>query len=174
MHMKLFQSTLPARGATYSPHAVRCAPPHFNPRSPHGERPTSVPLFDFAIAISIHAPRTGSDDKASINSRLSDLISIHAPRTGSDGGDDRALRIARRFQSTLPARGATGQLYSFVPRFEHFNPRSPHGERQIVSSLRKADNHFNPRSPHGERPERETAVAMDVDFNPRSPHGERR
>ena len=55
-----FQSTLPARGATeanakynayevisihaprtgsdYSPHAVRCAPPHFNPRSPHGER----------------------------------------------------------------------------------------------------------------------------------------
>ena len=57
---------------------------NFNPRSPHGERQHTRQVLAVSTVISIHAPRTGSDDKASINSRLSDLISIHAPRTGSD------------------------------------------------------------------------------------------
>ena len=35
-------------------------------------------------------------------------------------------------------------------------------------------NHFNPRSPHGERQESPDKVGRDLDFNPRSPHGERR
>ena len=33
----------------------------FNPRSPHGERLTEAALMLFAVNISIHAPRTGSD-----------------------------------------------------------------------------------------------------------------
>ena len=56
----LFQSTLPARGAT---RAVR--------------------RLAVAAAISIHAPRTGSDISSG-NISMGDLISIHAPRTGSD------------------------------------------------------------------------------------------
>ena len=36
-----------------------------------------------ALAISIHAPRTGSDDFLVIF-RVACCISIHAPRTGSD------------------------------------------------------------------------------------------
>ena len=124
----LFQSTLPARGAT-----------------------TSVPEFDFAIAISIHAPRTGSDlfccskkfAKSPFQSTLPARgatgeqyattsyvdISIHAPRTGSD-----MHRVCRN------------------PPMTNFNPRSPHGERPDCHAgcVRKGD--FNPRSPHGERP----------------------
>ena len=81
----VFQSTLPARGATWSyrqhgqhiyhdfnprsPHGERrlCeahgqyAALYFNPRSPHGERPLTAKGFYFIAAISIHAPRTGSD-----------------------------------------------------------------------------------------------------------------
>ena len=34
---------------------------HFNPRSPHGERPLVYPAVEVALNISIHAPRTGSD-----------------------------------------------------------------------------------------------------------------
>ena len=35
-------------------------------------------------SISIHAPRTGSDNARDAVARLDDDISIHAPRTGSD------------------------------------------------------------------------------------------
>ena len=100
-----FQSTLPARGATnlklgyggtqkISIHAPRTGSnrtsssifpgrPHFNPRSPHGERPkhgsTRIPGED----ISIHAPCTGSDTERDTLKQQLD-ISIHAPCTGSD------------------------------------------------------------------------------------------
>ena len=57
--------------------------------------------------ISIHAPRTGSDCARRRSSGEQD-ISIHAPRTGSD-----ANRKEKR------------------PGDWHFNPRSPHGERQV-------------------------------------------
>ena len=58
---KIFQSTLPARGATQ--HIADYEDKHgdFNPRSPHGERPTAEPHQRHHRAISIHAPRTGSD-----------------------------------------------------------------------------------------------------------------
>ena len=35
------------------------------------------------------------------------IISIHAPRTGSDEWLDVGFNVSRPFQSTLPARGAT-------------------------------------------------------------------
>ena len=56
--------------------------------------------------ISIHAPRTGSDEGATEYYKEM-LISIHAPRTGSD-----------IFNSLLDLAN------------DYFNPRSPHGERQ--------------------------------------------
>ena len=101
-----FQSTLPARGATLSDAGKGRKRPHFNPRSPHGERPTPG-LSDAGKGhISIHAPRTGSDELAL---RVLQIlhISIHAPRTGSDGTTVRHTASADGFQSTLPARGAT-------------------------------------------------------------------
>ena len=101
-----FQSTLPARGATRS-----------------GER------LARAKAISIHAPRTGSDLRSPGDNRACG-ISIHAPRTGSD--DTLHLRVPCNcsFQSTLPARGATSFGLWYSDNIVDFNPRSPHGERQ--------------------------------------------
>ena len=63
--------------------------------------------WGWAGFISIHAPRTGSDEDFPEKYVILRDISIHAPRTGSDGGG--ALRMAQgqKFQSTLPARGAT-------------------------------------------------------------------
>ena len=57
---------------------------NFNPRSPHGER------LPREICEPVPVP-----------------ISIHAPRTGSDTLEVTTKPIFRRFQSTLPARGAT-------------------------------------------------------------------
>ena len=99
----------------------------FNPRSPCGERRPPAPacsspgifqstlpvwgatvaqqLMDLVRAISIHAPRVGSDPK-DWTERWGQEISIHAPRVGSDGGT-----------STCTWRSP------------NFNPRSPCGER---------------------------------------------
>ena len=63
-------------------------------------------------AISIHAPRGGSD-KAYGKGTVVGYISIHAPRGGSD-----SLEHASR-QS-----------------LEHFNPRSPRGERHFYERCR--------------------------------------
>ena len=56
-----FQSTLPARGATWLASTAIPRLTDFNPRSPRGERRAGpLPRGDAAI-ISIHAPREGSD-----------------------------------------------------------------------------------------------------------------
>ena len=169
-----FQSTLPARGATAdddghlldgrisihaprtgsdafpcpasraysnfnprSPHGERLTlldclkqPKNFNPRSPHGERRIQDSDYADSEQISIHAPRTGSDQPFR-KQPMHQHISIHAPRTGSD------FRI--QCPSSLPP---------------YFNPRSPHGERRCFSVGAAALSHFNPRSPHGERLDR--------------------
>ena len=150
--------------------------------------------FAVRVAISIHAPRTGSDRKQ-VARELGLSISIHAPRTGSD----------------CTAHCSTA-------RRTDFNPRSPHGERRGRCTPGFGGKDFNPRSPHGERlllrrcdcppmgfqstlpargatsrpatansrrifqstlpargatPPADSHTAGAVDFNPRSPHGER-
>ena len=147
----------------------------FNPRSPHGERPSAGLRTQYFPFISIHAPRTGSDrtgntqvkarfgfqstlpargattvrgaidevyefqstlpargaTASSAIFRRSQWISIHAPRTGSDEAVLEGLLFTCQFQSTLPARGATGFSPGAAPPPNHFNPRSPHGERRL-------------------------------------------
>ena len=124
-----FQSTLPARGATKFHHTATFSAQNFNPRSLHGERRLRRCRGRNLLLISIHAPCTGSDDAAALVD-ADKQISIHAPCTGSDqtgSGHDQFLTdfnprslhgerrgagrqewaYFRRFQSTLPARGAT-------------------------------------------------------------------
>ena len=147
-----FQSTLPARGATVAYSTCLLLTPYFNPRSPHGERRTpafsdsSVTLFQSTL------PARGATAHALGILRAAE-ISIHAPRTGSD-------------------RSRAGHS----PRRRDFNPRSPHGERRSADWRgRVPPEHFNPRSPHGERRRIATSFCATADnFNPRSPHGERR
>ena len=98
---KVFQSTLPVKGAT-------------NIRSSSKESST----------ISIHAPREGSDcwhnDGAG-----SVLISIHAPREGSDPNSTIVKRRSLLFQSTLPVKGATSvhvDHYKMLIRFQSTLP----------------------------------------------------
>ena len=82
---KLFQSTLPVRGAT--PHCPTCgihAAHYFNPRSPCGERRSRA---------TSESPHPGNfNPRSPYGERRADsgmdmptgIISIHAPRTGSD------------------------------------------------------------------------------------------
>ena len=136
----------PRTGSDLSVFALRYCTANFNPRSPHGERPTgltgrkgtyafqstlpargatviTLPVIAFC-RISIHAPRTGSDAIARVVTR-DIIISIHAPRTGSDGF------------------GVGGHGVFLL----NFNPRSPHGERQGVSSIRQERGKFQSTLP---------------------------
>ena len=118
---------------------------NFNPRSPHGERPIA-----------------GTDGVYDIT------ISTHAPRTGSDEWLDVGFNVTRPFQPTLPARGATS-FGVHRQNTNYFNPRSPHGERQIEYLSARGEDDFNPRSPHGERHIAQICSAFNVSISTHAP-----
>ena len=168
-----FQSTLPARGATFqqlmehnwqiyfnprSPHGERLAqsiylsaPVHyFNPRSPHGERRHLRRHRWQAVQISIHAPRTGSDEVTAWQMQEFTSFQSTLPARGATG-----LRttwtMRCRFQSTLPARGATPMRVRDrrMVCISIHAPRTGSDSHSLCTI--RARRHFNPRSPHGER-----------------------
>ena len=144
-----------------SPHGERPAgsPPamvsasYFNPRSPHGERHSSAPANTSPPGISIHAPRTGSDESpmiqvmvvAHFNPRsphgerlarrsykgFSPDISIHAPRTGSDLPFLSDNKCHHLISIHAPRTGSDRGGAHLSAWGEYFNPRSPHGERLL-------------------------------------------
>ena len=125
------------------------------------------------------------------------MISIHAPRTGSDGFKSAALHWVHKFQSTLPARGATRQPPARASSRQQFQSTLPaRGATTFALQNRALFVYFNPRSPHGERPPTRSSRSSTITFqstlpargattiplfsafvqrhfNPRSPHGER-
>ena len=103
--IRLFQSTLPARGATCPACTRRWTPDHFNPRSPHGERPPPDESWERTQPFQSTLPARGATRRRGTRTRRI-CISIHAPRTGSDEEKSEVADIRH-----------------------HFNPRSPHGER---------------------------------------------
>ena len=103
----VFQSTLPAGGATRNFAYGLPAQCDFNPRSPRGERPiTSVDMwniFEFQSTL----PAGGATMRLFVADDTGHRISIHAPRGGSDLFMVNPFFPQVRFQSTLPAGGAT-------------------------------------------------------------------
>ena len=129
----LFQSTLPARGATFR-RFRRVLPLGFQSTLPaRGATGSCIELFD-AREISIHAPRTGSDDAHRLH-RLLDGISIHAPRTGSDQPSCRPRRSWHSISIHAPRTGSDKWTAFMSPPRGYFNPRSPHGERPVGESV---------------------------------------
>ena len=104
----LFQSTLPVGGATW-----RCQP-----------REARVKQFQSTLPVggATYQTQQGFSSLA---------ISIHAPRGGSDVHDGSSWLAKKQFQSTLPVGGATA-FPPFLAMFaSYFNPRSPWGERGL-------------------------------------------
>ena len=81
---KVFQSTLPAWGAT----PYKIVPP-------------------LTEEISIHAPRMGSDQLTEANQQLETVFQSTLPAWGATAGKSTGLTSMMKFQSTLPAWGAT-------------------------------------------------------------------
>ena len=148
---------------------------YFNPRSPCGERPLKPAISFCVIAISIHAPRVGSDQLLLSLVRLLAIFQSTLPVWGATCYAGYVAGCDYGFQSTLPVWGATWISSPGSLMIPYFNPRSPCGERPgIMTTARYLQDDFNPRSPCGERPlHLVSEPAYTPYFNPRSPCGER-
>ena len=149
-HAFVFQSTLPAWGETISLQFLT-AKDKFQSTLPAWGETALAPARPDLDAISIHSPRMGRDaehghtyggavhfnplsphgERLGHGPRLHplDVFQSTLPAWGETNDEER-LALLFEFQSTLPAWGET--LYSTYTRFPnfHFNPLSPHGERQ--------------------------------------------
>ena len=119
-----FQSTLPARGATISVEREGRRENNFNPRSPHGERPGRLVDIMADVIISIHAPRTGSDQEAFDAYKQQVDFNPRSPH-GERHKPERQNQCVSIFQSTLPARGATLTRYVWSPSIGGFQSTLP-------------------------------------------------
>ena len=154
--VKFISIHAPRTGSDKRARAGGASGAHFNPRSPHGERqmhrrqkwisnqfqstlPARGATFSEEeaaayIMISIHAPRTGSDDAKEEGRQDRRNFNPRSPH-GERRDNAQIVPFVQQFQSTLPARGATGIVTFLRTEVRHFNPRSPHGERPTNCNL---------------------------------------
>ena len=146
---KPFQSTRPARGATFA-FLFWCN-------------------FEF---ISIHAPREGRDTVRMEDANFINEFQSTRPARGATGMFGKILVIFL-FQSTRPARGATCFGAVVLRVLINFNPRAPRGARHYGLVRRYVFYYFNPRAPRGARLRLVLMMFLIRNFNPRAPRGAR-
>ena len=192
----VFQSTLPARGATVTSRGKSRGGTNFNPRSPRGERLQAGRISAGPAKISIHAPREGSDLHVRDQFGADPAFQSTLPARGATRTQHLLFLFGLVFQSTLPARGATDAAFTFPFRFsisihapregsdcrpkniqpcrQEFQSTLPaRGATRTFCKSRAYSIYFNPRSPRGERLNAYINQAIQEHFNPRSPRGER-
>ena len=147
----------------------------FNPRPPNGERPNSSHVNAKALSFNPRPPNgERRDNRRVYEMELNDLVSIHAPRTGSDDNQEQGRAIDITFQSTPPERGATPRTDALHGQTNCFNPRPPNGERpgRSFNFVIKVDVSIHaPRT--GSDSRQGIAPGPHGCFNPRPPNGER-
>ena len=145
-----FQSTHPARGATIRHRHV-----------------------GYLAQISIHAPREGCDGGTNLTATIGGDFNPRTPR-GVRPAPIPSAMVNWLFQSTHPARGATG-LEALRNRWPgDFNPRTPRGVRRGRCRGGKGLCNFNPRTPRGvRRGNAGSGTPPAMYFNPRTPRGVR-
>ena len=123
----LFQSTLPARGATSFQRRISSRQRYFNPRSPHGER-----------LIRERKRVVPKEFQSTLPARGATIFLTQFPQRSAD------------FNPRSP-HGERPRIADRSAVHQYFNPRSPHGERRFPFTIITGARDFNPRSPHGER-----------------------
>ena len=127
------------------------------------------------IAISIHAPREGSDRPELVQPLELQSISIHAPREGSDVPRGCCVSVSVKFLSTLPARGATVFTPLETQVLEVFLSTLPARGATVPSFRYKECVVISIHAPRegSDAKLSGTGSSLTGDFYPRSPRGER-
>ena len=151
------------RRATSALYWFSIADRYFYPRSPCGERLFRVAVFKHPVMISIHALLAESDIRLA-GAASAPYISIHALLAESDRNGGADTGVTARFLSTLSLRRATYIVAKNRASSDDFYPRSPCGERRVVSVQIGGDVYFYPRSPCGERPSVSNGLKRSIPF----------
>ena len=186
----VFQPTLPARGATVPASSAVSTTNYFNPRSPHGERPSGwltwmVAMANFnprsphgerrpslctAFRAADFNPRSPHGERQLLQGKGYQLLIFQPtlPARGATKGRKRP-RKRRKFQPTLPARGATNTVewWEACCKISTHAPRTGSDPTPGLTDAGKG--HFNPRSPHGERLQRGEVRPVTGQFQPTLP-----
>ena len=168
----VFQSTRPARGATYGLLALRLVR-RFQSTRPARGATGWVKCLVGGLFVSIHVPRTGRDDLPGVLFKV--VVWFQSTRPARGATSRGAMASARLpFQSTRPARGATvalkaegvGLIVSIhAPRTgRDANTLGLKGNNRVFQSTRPA---------RGATGESLSNNAVPASFNPRAPHGAR-
>ena len=126
-----FQSTHPARGATFSLiHHCLCRI-YFNPRTPRGVR---LVLRSVICSFSDFNPRTprGVRPVRQFSTQRKAVFQSTHPARGATLDDFARTCVLMEFQSTHPARGATHFAFCRRQWALNFNPRTPRGVRLLI------------------------------------------
>ena len=146
----------------------------FNPRSPHGERrpkPRKTPTIVYFNPRSPHGERPARPFcRCSQIKRFQSTL----PARGATAAYDR-MEAEVVFQSTLPARGATAMSRCSSSKTGRFQSTLPaRGATGSAPPVRRVPRRFQSTLPaRGATSPSGQLTAQLNDFNPRSPHGER-
>ena len=191
----VFQSTPPARGATWRWICPLVGAEIFQSTPPARGATASTESSCQRQPISIHAPREGGDTHAGTLSRLWPYFNPRPPRGGRLHGRARRAKDILHFNPRPPRGGRPPERRKRTLR-HHFNPRPPRGGRpyKTFDDLRKkqisihapreggdfyilykrmAQKYFNPRPPRGGRRPNCWPKRISCYFNPRPPRGGR-
>ncbi len=161
------------RGATRASSPSAEVLHYFNPRSSCEERHE----FDMAFAkleISIHAPHARNDQRLLTQSQVARKFQSTLLMRGATGESPTTCSVAIRFQSTLLMRGATIPSSSSGRAIEHFNPRSSCEERPLLfSRLSSAVSFQSTLLMRGATFAPKLIIRRALNFNPRSSCEER-
>ena len=168
-----FQSTHPARGATYSGKRTyaECSS-NFNPRTPRGVRRPPLSGMCWSLCISIHAPREGCDIPRGTRKTEHRLFQSTHPARGATCATCKHWVMVDVFQSTHPARGATGAHLGRTLR----RMISIHAPREGCDPAACPRSHSSSISIHAPREGCDQGIRSAkpmCDFNPRTPRGVR-
>ena len=120
---------------------------NFNPRSPWGERLSRLRFLMSGSVFQSTLPVGGATSGA-YNGYISPAISIHAPRGGSDAASSSASSSTGDFNPRSPW-GERRQTTQRSRAMYHFNPRSPWGERQEERGIMEESAPISIHAPRG-------------------------
>ena len=172
MYRYAFQSTLPARGATWTTLSISPRRRFQSTLPARGATPQDIKTKNIKADFNPRSPHGERPEDDIEDSRLW-VFQSTLPARGATRNSPLSPSLGK-FQSTLPARGATTRRRSQQCGQAPFQSTLPARGATLHHCLLLMELlHFNPRSPHGERPAHTTSISGLNDFNPRSPHGER-
>ena len=120
---RYFNPRSPHGERLYAQQMIRAHKSHFNPRSPHGERQSAS---TFQSVQRYFNPRSPHGERPTAASTASSALDFN-PRSPHGERQKRMCRMhtPKRFQSTLPARGATAILVDLQAHRRKFQSTLP-------------------------------------------------